>query len=201
MIVTCRTRVALVCLIGSLATPVLAGENAADRSIGDAGLAVEALRDGLASGASAEAASASGLKAEELLVSGRPGGSGPGTVDASGGGAAKRLVQNLTAGPGGHRARPSVPLPPDGPGGPEKPRGFLRGIRDGIGSLARPAAAAFGNMSKAKRVALLVGLLAVEAAAVVFPYQVVGVAMTALGVLGLFGTARELIGMIRRRDA
>lgn len=203
MIVTCRSRAALLCLVGSLATTAGAGQNAADRSIGNARFAVEALQGGLGDGSSVEQASAAGLKAEEFLVSGKAHDGGAGAVDASGGGQASRLAGKLGAqGEGrGHEARPAVPLPPDGPGEPEKPRGFLQGIRDGIGSLMRPAAASFGKLGKAKRVAVLVGLLAVEAAAVIYPYHVVGAAMVALGVLGLFGTTRELIGMIRRRDA
>lgn len=203
MIVTCRSRAALLCLVGTLATAAAAGENAADLSIGNARHAVEALQGGLGDGGSVEQASAAGLKAEEFLVSGKAHDAGAGTVDASGGGQAARLAGKLGAqgAERGREAKPAVPLPPDGPGEPEKPRGFLQGIRDGIGSLMRPAAASFGNLSKAKRIAVLVGLLAVEAAAVVFPYHVVGVAMVGLGALGLFGTTRELIGMIRRRDA
>ena len=190
-----RRGLAVACLIGALASAA-AAETGADRSLLNAQLAADTLRGGLADGVSAEDRAARGLKAEELLTGARAGNAPAGAVDARGSGRFARLSHGLAV--SAHRAKsvePSIPLPP---GGPEKPKGFFDGIRRGFEAFVHPAAAGFGAMGKAKRIATLVGLLAVEAAALIFPYQTVGVAMAALGVVGLFGTVRELIGMFRR---
>ena len=198
MIVTCRSRgLAVACLVGALASAAAAAESAADRSLMNVQLAAETLRGGLADGVSAEDRAARGLKAEELLSSARAGNAPAGAVDASGSGQARRAAHGFSAlAKKAKGYEPGLPgLPPQGP---EKPKGFFDGIRQGFNNLTHPAALAFGHMGKAKRIATLVGLLALEAAAIIYPYQVVGVAMTALGAVGLFGTARELIGMFRR---
>jgi len=166
---------------------------------GGAHEAIAVLQLGLKDGATLEESSNAGFKAQAALMGQRMG------RDAVCGETCIAAAEKETAGntpaltaeeytPS--HLRPATAVPP--PGKEKKEPGLMDKAMGAIGSVYNKIDKATDKWGKAKKIAVLVGLLAVEAAVIIYPTQVLTVAVTALGVLGLFGTVRELIGMYRR---
>ncbi|MFH2203415.1 MAG: hypothetical protein ABIJ96_09895 [Elusimicrobiota bacterium] len=167
---------------------------------GNAHEAIAALQVGLKDGASLEDSSGAGFKAQQALL-----GRGSGGVSVCGAAcvaaAEKASAENVPALTAEEYApehlRPATAVPPPAVQ-PEKPSGAVTTLLRKAAGFAGKTVDRISKMNKAGKVALLVGLLVVEAAVIIWPTPAITVAVTGLGVLGLFGTVRELIGMFRR---
>ncbi len=158
------------------------------------GEAMASLTDGLREDASHEASSQGGFKAQEALM-GRASGVAPVAAETASQGLP--AAEPPAIGPKISEAgAPPLPGIVD-----DKDSGLLSRIRGKVTGTMAAATNALSGMSKAKRVALLTGLIALEVVVILYPLQAVGVTVMGLGALGLVGTTRELIAEFRRRGS
>lgn len=170
----------------------LAGMSASGRE------AMGALSEGLASGASHEDSSRAGFRAERALLGG--GASRGVAAPVSGNsGASEGQAPEFPAAAPAKKEPGAVPAP--GAKAAANREGFFAGLSRKAGEIKEKAAGSFSGMSRAKKIALLSGLLAVEVAVLLHPLQAVQVVVMGLGVLGIVGTTRELVAAFRRRGA